>query len=87
MTTSIPPWATHIAVDANGEVWAFEEEPVWVEDGVRYGHWEPVDGFDGLRFEMIGGEIESPFLLITDAARLLCVRVPRPDGWQPPEDD
>lgn len=82
--TDIPPWATHLAVDANGEVWAFEEEPVWIDDRLL-GHWAPVDGYDGLRFELVGDEREGA-TLIPEAARLLCVRIPRPEGWEPPED-
>jgi hypothetical protein len=25
----VPNWATHIAADANGEVWIFDAEPYW----------------------------------------------------------
>lgn len=84
----IPEWATHIAVDADGEVWAFEGEPVWVQAAgpSSVGHWAPVDDYDGLRFELIGAErVTNKLALITDAARLLCVPVPRPEGWSPPE--
>jgi hypothetical protein len=90
--SELPEWATHVAVDANGEVWVFEGEPVWIEAGTAPdglfspGHWAPADGYDGLRCDPLIDGLDDP-TVPPAIARLLCVRIPRPAGWEPPAQD
>lgn len=45
----VPEWADYIAVDENGEIWAFEEDCFYAS-----GEWLPIDDFDGLQLAKIG---------------------------------
>lgn len=77
---NLPDWATHIAVDADGTVCVFDEEPIWT------------DAFDGTwlcrhdsgrvdTLEQLGSLVDASL------SRLLCAAIPHAPAIpaKPPE--
>lgn len=67
---SIPKWATHIAVDADGKAWAFPMPP-------RFMNWWWRSDL-ALPVEAPASEIMPVQVSLAAVAHLLCVAVPRP---------
>jgi hypothetical protein len=68
---SLPDWATHVAVDFNGLICAFDGPPLWSDTGHGGGGvWVAASGQRFYTFEY-GEEIGAA------VARLLCVEIPR----------
>jgi len=67
---NLPDWATHVAVDANGEVWAFSCEPVWSEHNETW-------NVDEMERSSGRETMEHLKFVPPSVARLLCIEIPR----------
>lgn len=81
---NLPDWATHVAVDEDGEVCVFGAAPKWEDaDEETCGMWT-----------LVGGQSESlstpvhynQAVLPSSVARLLCVAIPRPEREEQADD-
>lgn len=64
---TVPDWTTHVAIDNNGAVYAYDHEPVLIENGYRA--QETTALYNSTYIVTLSGSLEvRPVMRITDAS-------------------